>query len=277
MSWFTLPGKGSEGGCLVTTLRDLFHATPLRVPSELIAPLTVIAQHGEQRAERGQLDHILNQPLGPSFRDDAEREGQLAAISGQRSRSLKLELGLELLAGFLAGFGIPSAKLGAAFSGAEEVAFTFRRVKQVSLDIGVLGRALESRSISRNAATEIFFQENPWRLTVVDSVIQSPSFEIAVTKKREASFELSVPAIAEAVGEASAKVAVEAASKLAVTFSGPRALTFAYSAVRFFLDPSGVVHSLPPTVTFDSGPSEEVATPPRVLAPEGRLLVLDAI
>src|SRR5262245_25223330 len=116
---------------LVTTLRDVFNANIVRVPEERVRPLTVIASRDGRSDFRGALALLLKngQPLSVQMQNS-----RVADVSGKRSRLISLDLGLQILEGFLKGFGVPSAGLATKFSGASAVSFTFKDVNRAYVD-----------------------------------------------------------------------------------------------------------------------------------------------
>jgi hypothetical protein len=228
---------------LVTTLSEVFGANIVRVPEERIQPLSVIASDGSRSSFRGALGPLL---VGTPIQVTSGTS-QMADLSGKRSRSVNLQLGLQILQGFLSGFGIPSAGIGAKLQGASEVSFTFKNVTRTYVDPNVLGSALAGRALDRkNPAAAIFLQDGTYTCLVIDSVIASSDFAINVDKKRDESFNLDVPVIQNLVSQAKAGVQVTTTSGLDLIFQGSKSLAFAFTCVRLYLDAHGVITSLPP-------------------------------
>src|SRR4051794_40580878 len=107
---------------LVTTLRDVFHANIVRTPEARIQPLAVVASTKRQSDFRGALLPLLKgrQPIHVAL-----QTSRMADVSGKHSRQVSLDLGLQVLEGFLKGFGLPAAGISAKFAGASSVSFVF--------------------------------------------------------------------------------------------------------------------------------------------------------
>ncbi len=233
-----------DGDPLVKTLTDVFGANIVRVPEQRVRPMTVLSSHGGKSSFRGALAPLL---VGVSSLDIAIASSRMADVSGKRSRSVSLDLGLNILDGFLKGLGIPSAGISAKLSGASEVSFTFKNVVRDFVDIGSLGRALTGLKVDReNPAAAIFFQNQGYTFLVIDSVITSSDFSIAVTRKQNSSFALDVPAIQQIVSEAKVNVQVTTTTGYDLTFQGDKHLSFAFSCVRLYLSDIGEITALPP-------------------------------
>ena len=233
---------------IVSTLRSLFGANVVRVPEERIRPLVVLAHRGDKTTVRGELAPLLvggALGLGP----DDFGSSRVADLSGRRSRKVDVELGLNILDGFLRGLGVPSAAVEGVFARDSEVSFTFANVNRTFLDTGVLGQRLRGRHVDRhNSAAAIYFGDSPHDLLVIDSVITSRNFTITVERSSGAKAKLDVSAVQKFVGEATAGVKVSSATGYDLTFEGPEQLSFAFSCVKFYLNKNGVVQTMPPAV-----------------------------
>jgi hypothetical protein len=239
MPWLKL----CSGDELVDTLTDVFNANIVRVPEARIQPLAVVASRRGKSSFRGELPPLLASPITPP----SVQTSRMADLSGKRSRRVKLDLGLDILDGFLRGFGVPGAALRQQFEGAAEVSFTFREVERRFVDVNELGQALKnSRIAPDNPAAAIFFGYQPYDFLLVDSAITSREFTIQVEHKQNADFKLDIPAIQDLVAKASASVAVASSAGLDLSFKGPQALGFAFTCLRFALGEDGRILALPP-------------------------------
>ncbi|HET9983362.1 MAG TPA: hypothetical protein VFQ38_07235 [Longimicrobiales bacterium] len=228
---------------LVTTLRDVFGANIVRVPEERIRPVTVLASHGRKTAFRGALAPLL---AGGGPVDVPVAKSGVANLSGRRSISVQLDLGLKILGGFLKALQLPAAGIDAQFEGACKVSFQFQDVKRFFVDTGVLGQRLGGRIVDRgNPATSIFFEDD-WTFLVVDSVITSSDFAIHVDEATKAGFAIDLPAVQQIVSGVNAGVQVASASGRDLAFKGDRQLTFAFTCVRLFLNADGRITAMPP-------------------------------
>lgn len=204
-------------------------------------------------------------------------KSKMAIISGKRSQRVKLKLGLQILEGFLKGFGIPSAGILLKFKGASEVSFSFEDVERKYIDIGFLGKILTNRVIDRqNPAAAIFFEDGVCDFLVIDSVITSSDFSISVDRTKSHDFKIDVPAIQNILGEMSLGVEVSTISGYDLLFKGNKHLAFAFSCVRFNLEQNGKISSMPPaddivplSMAYRSLPSAH----PKVLYSPDRVLL----
>jgi hypothetical protein len=260
-----------NGDPLVKTLRDVFGANIVRVPEERIRPVSALAVHDGKCVFRGDLSALLEGAVPPELSPLPAHTSTMAELSGKRSRSVDLDLGLKILEGFLGAFGIPSAGVTTSFKGAKEVSFSFGNVQRLWIDNNLLGRALTGHKVSaQNPAAAIYFGDDPWKLVAVDSVIASSNFTISVDRSSSKDFQLDVPAIEKVVGEAKVGVKVSSTASTQLTFKGREHLTFAFTAVRLYLDADRRIASIPPESNLfmlDTVPPEAelLPSPDRVL------------
>jgi hypothetical protein len=232
---------------LIKTLREVFGANIIRVPEERIQPLCVIASKENRSKFRGALAPLVSGQPELVFSSTDIISSQMADVSGRRSRKVSLDLGLQILDGFLQGFGIPSAGISSKFEGASEVSFSFKNVKRYYVDNNWLGRMLSGRIIDKNnPAAEIFFRDDPYSFLVIDSVITSSDFSISVEKTSNKDFKIDVPVIQTLVAQASAEVKVSTSSGYDLIFQGTKNLSFAFSCVQLYLNQTGKITSMPP-------------------------------
>jgi hypothetical protein len=232
---------------LLQTLRDVFGANIVRVPEERIQPLSVIASKEGRAKFRGALAPLISGEPEMAFDPAHFITSQMADVSGKRSRKVNLELGLQILEGFLQGFGIPAAGVSSKFRGASEVSFSFKNVKRCYIDNNWLGRILAGRFIDKNnPAAEIFFRDDGYSFLVIDSVITSSDFSISVDRASARNFSLDVPAIQTLLSQAKAGVEVTTSSGYDLIFQGAKELSFAFSCVQLYLNKQGKITSMPP-------------------------------
>lgn len=235
-----------EGDPLIDTLRTVFDANIVRVPEERVKPLTVVASCDKKSAFRGALLPLIDGEL-PALNDSLVESSRMADISGKRTRKVSVDIGLQVLEGFLGGFGIPSAGISTKFSGASEVSFSFQNVERRYVDSNFVGRVLNGHTIDvHNPAAAIFFGNDPCDLLVIDSVITSSDFSINVNRFNSDDFKLDVPAIQNLVGKLNTEVSVSTTSGYDLVFKGDKHLTFAFSCIRLTVDAGGQISSAPP-------------------------------
>jgi hypothetical protein len=227
---------------LVTALRDLFDAIPVRVPDPRVKTLTVVASDGTKSHFLGALPPLLEggEELGLS-----PARSRIAPLSGRRSRAVEIGLGLQILDGFLTPLGVSLPEVDALFKSAKQVAFRFDDVSRRYVEITRLGHALQGRRLDRdNPVTSVFFEER-FDLLVLDAVLTSRSFSVELTDGREAGVTVD-PGILGSVVGAEARAAISTVNEREVRFDGARELTFAFSCVQFFVGQDGRVASIQP-------------------------------
>ncbi len=237
-----------QGDPLVETLRSLFGANIVRVPEERIEPLTVMASCERKLTFRGRLSHLID-GNAPNLNDIPVATSGMANISGKRTHKVTLDIGLQVLEGFLGGFGIPSTAISAKFEGASEVSFSFQDVTRFYVETNLVGQMLNGHSIDRDhVAASIFFADDPCDLLVIDSIITSSDFSISVDRSSNDNFRLDVPAIKKVVGELQTGVSVSTTTGYDLIFKGDKQLTFAFSCIRLVLDKEGLIVGAPPGI-----------------------------
>jgi hypothetical protein len=235
-----------EDDPIIKTLRDVFGQNIIRVPEERYRLLAVLAARDDKAYYRGSLPPLITgEPfvLDPALVADS----RMVNIAGRRSRIVDLDLGVQILEGFLSGIGVPPAGVKAKFEGVTKVSFRFEDVVRKWVDINSVGALLQGRKVdSANPAAAIFFGDEEYSFLVLDSVITSTDFTIAVERSSSVDFRLDVPAFEELVGNASVGVSVSSSNHLDLTFKGTRQLAFAFSCVRFALTDDGTIRALVP-------------------------------
>jgi hypothetical protein len=158
-------------------------------------------------------------------------------VLAQRTSSIGLDLGLDILGGLLQGFGIGKLGLGAAFTTTSAISFNFHDVHRVYLETNRLGRLLQGRAVDRaNPATRAYLDgEDPWRLLVIDSVLTSPGFTVTASSSRTESAHVDLPTLQQLLSHVSAKVSLSSSASSQVSFTGDQQLTFAFTCLEVTL------------------------------------------
>lgn len=225
-----------DGDPLVESVMRTYHAWPLKVPREGVKPLHVVEDYdGEQKISS--LQHLLSDDLPIEV---SLSEYQLPNLSGKRSKDVGFEFGLQILGTYLAGFQLPSAAITAKLTQAQTLAFSFRDVRQVSLEPFQLGKELRDRRVDLlNPFISKYLGPSAEPLTVIDSIITSSDFELSFGDTRISALELDIPTLQGIVEKANADVAVTLTDERTLSFQGAKRLTFAFSRVEFYLDDGG--------------------------------------
>jgi hypothetical protein len=238
----TVAGMGYIGLCdgdpVVEYLRATFGANIVRIPRASLKPPEVVAVRQGRARTMGKLGDILvGQP--PFILDLTDVHSERAPrVLAQKTRSVGLDLGLEILGGLLQGFGLSKAGLGAAFAPQSTIAFNFHDVRRDYVEPNRLGRLLQGRAVDRaNPATAVYFDaQNRWRLMLIDSVLTSPGFTVSAKRSNSASAHVDLPTLQQLVSDASAKVEVSSSASSSVSFTGVERLTFAFTCLEVSLD-----------------------------------------
>ena len=233
---------------VVKLLRGVFGSNILRVPEERYEPLTVLAAKSKSASFRGRLEPLVQGDPPFAVSADLIVESRVVDLCGSQTRTVKADLGLKILDGFLRGFGLPGLSLDAHLKVFRKISFHFQDVYRKWVDINTVGGMLAGRRIKRqNPAAAVFFGKDPYVFLVIDSVIVSRSFGLTVEGGTSGALALDVPAIAQAAAAVNPKVQVSSTSSLEVSFQGQTRLAFAFSCVRFALDQRGGIGALLPT------------------------------
>ncbi len=219
-----------------TLLREMFKATPLRVPEARVQPLVVVAHKDNNIQFRGDLSFLLENPgaFVMDFNTDA-----VADVALERTKSIDIDVGLSILEGLLEGLKISPAAVGVALKGAKEISFSFNRVQRRWVDLGKLGLQLKTNRLDlTHPAVKIFMGEEASTFLLISDAIVSNSFGVNLESGREDAFEAGVPAIQQFVADAKLDVRVKSSFKNNITFEGDSPLTFAFSCVRIEFDPT---------------------------------------
>lgn len=257
MAWLKL----CDNDPLINTLRGVFHANIIRIPEEKIQPLCVIAERDGKLAYRGRLSDLIAGASVPALVDPPVQTSTMADVAGKRSRQVDLKLGLEILDGFLRGFGIPAAaNIGTHLSAASHVSFTFSEVQRRYCDPSKIGQLLAGKALDRNnPVVASLIGEHPWECMLIDSVITSRDFTLHVDQTSKQELHLDVPAIEQIMSKAKLDVQVSSSSSRSLTFKGPKPLAFAFTCERLILDDAANIVQMPPDTqarAFGKAPTE---------------------
>lgn len=238
---------GDKEEPVVAELRAAFNANILKVPGEHVKPLGVVAFSREGIRYLGDLAPLLETGTPLQLPSGYLEEARMATVSGHRTGSVKLDLGLKILDGFLSGFGIASAEVCPSFEAVSRIAFSFQDVRRTYLQTTRLGRLLADKKIDQTHPLARLFQgERSSDFLVLDMVIQSNNFAVHVEKAEAKRVKLDLPNLAQFVGGVRVNVGSTSESDLTVTFAGDKYLTFAFSCVRLYPDEQGQIHLIAP-------------------------------
>ncbi|MDF1864683.1 MAG: hypothetical protein P1U70_07605 [Saprospiraceae bacterium] len=220
-------------------LRDLFNATPLKVPESRVRPLIIIAEKNGKTDFRGDLKHLMEE--GVAF-DLQPKESTVTDVSLEKTKSIDFDFGFDILKGFFEGFGIPSGSMATQLKGAKSISLSFNNVKRVWIDKNELGSHLRGKKIDiEHPSMTPFLDADPYQMLLISDAIVSNSFTINIDKSNDSNFEVKLPEIEQVLENANAKVQVKKTSKNSITFEGDEYLTFAFSCIQLQVKESGTL------------------------------------
>lgn len=241
-----------SGDPVESLLRETFKADILRVPEVRVQPLGVIARRGERARLVGTLGGLLQGTSPFSVTPDAPTP--VADVSGKRTLSISLKLGLDLLRGMVQGFGVglDAARVELALGERSKIAFSFEEVERVAVNLGELNRALLRRKLQTAApGTTIFFSEGPWgepyQLLLIDSVLRSGRFRVHV--EGGGDLRARLPDLGGLLDGTA--LSVEQSAERELTFrraTGQPAPSFAFTCLRVYLKEDGAMTLAPDSV-----------------------------
>ena len=220
---------------LVKTLRETYQATPLRIPQKRVQPLCALMRKGKKAKFQGDITKLLTEGSGkiPTVHTDP-----IPDIKGKRSKTVKIDLGMKILEGFMSGFGISSANIGVHLNKVKTVDFSFKDSKRYYFEPVDLGAFLGSRKLADNPAAREYLEKRK-DLLIINSVFVSKDFSIKVDESSQNDFNNSVDNIKQAISDIQANVKVTTTNNLDITFTGEDYLTFAFAAIELEIDEHG--------------------------------------
>lgn len=234
---------------LLTILKGTFRANPISIPEERIEPLKVLSLENKKLSYIGKIDNLF---LGESELNVEILNSQMSNLSAKKSKSVETNLGLQVLDGFLEGFGIQGGKLKFAFEGVEKVSFSFKNVLRRYIDKGELFNALEERKFNLKNPINKFFLEEKATCIIIDSVITSNNFSIIVEKTNKKDFQLNIPDIHNAINFNN-NLKINSNNSTELSISGKKPLAFAFTGFILKCDIDGSIY-------FDNEPDEMYLT-----------------
>jgi hypothetical protein len=152
----------------------------VRVPRTGIEPLDVLGRDGKSVEKLGSLCEIWKSTELPPKASDPQPS---ANISGQKTQSLDLGIGLKMLAGVLSGMGsgagLPS--LQSSYKSSRSVEFKFVDVYSVSVTPFALGNYLAQGSLNlANPVVQAYFGNEETDEFVITDVLKTSSVSVTV-------------------------------------------------------------------------------------------------
>jgi hypothetical protein len=232
---------------LSTILRETFRANIIRIPDEVIIPLSIVAKKNKNTRFLGNIDDLLVNPIVREQENDEVIISDMPDISGKYTKSVSLDIGMQILEGFLKGFNIPAEGIEQQLSGVNSISFSFKSVRKLYIPPARIGHMLSNSKIDKkNKVSAIFFDKDPFDILIVDSVIQSKDFSIKLEHEDNFDLNAKFPEIQSIVTNANANVNVKTTSSYDIIFTGNKHLTFAFSCFNLVLKENGCFASITP-------------------------------
>ena len=149
-------------------------------------------------------------------------------VNGQKTDSLDLSLGLDVLAGALQALGASAPSLNLAFHRARSVQFAYTGVTLTTVQTVDAGNYLTEGTLKTNNPVYRNYFENPdSHAYLITSVLKSASITVSAKDENGTDVGIDVPAIEGVVG-AKIKIAPGSSSNSSLTFTGTEAVTFGF-------------------------------------------------
>ncbi len=268
---------------LLRIVFDRLHAHPLRVPETRIAPLGVFIRLTDDEVSWiGSLPEIVAPDVAERLQALAPLEpSQLADITTQRSSSVEVGVGLEILGGFLAAFGaaacLPVVRL--QFERFRRASFLFTDARREGYSPASIGGVLPARTASFDLANPIVstWMARSSRPTayVIDSVICSNHFVVQLSEGISGDARIDHAPIT-ALLDVSAKLSAERVTDTEIGFIGKdRPLPFAITCLRVTVTKDKTKFTMEPYLAdqaFLRGPGEAAEITHDLLSADPALL-----
>lgn len=234
---------------ILTLLNDHLGASALKIPDGRIQTLGLMEGVGRSTGKyRGVLDELSTLAVPKARLEHLIELHPVANISQTHTQATDAKIGLQVLAGFLRGFGVELPSLNATFADATKVTFSFNNVQRRSVSEIWLGKIMKEdfRIDVENPAISDAFRMGRNPLLLITSTIVSNNFSMHVTEANKDDFTLNITALEEELGNLNASLSATVHNQKSVTFQGADALPFAFSTVQLVFDRNGKVLRMPP-------------------------------
>jgi hypothetical protein len=237
---------------LLKIVKEAYHAQPVAMPRGSIALLDVLLEAGGDEYSRwGQLGTLVTGQPGLKAAIGPARPKLVANLSGVRSSTVDIDVGLELVGFILRVFGLPVPGVAAGFKRARTISFKFSSVTERLYSAATIGHALERRRLrKRNAANREIVEKGG--ALVINSVLESPDFAVRVEKRSGKSAGLDFGLLKE-LGEARAGISIQQTGAHEVSWHATKPAVFAFTALRLRVAEYGGIESIqlgPPRIVL---------------------------
>jgi hypothetical protein len=212
---------------------EAFGYCVVRLPRADLEPLQLLLRAGDDLERLGHLSSVL--VPGPHVGlPRVSRNRPAASISGRRTGSLDVGVGLSLLGGVVAAMGGSQIGLDDTYRAAHTITFEFRDVMEDSVELVDLDQYLADARVNRQSAhVETLLDAD--RLYVTTAVVKSRSLTVEARDEDGTAVSVHVPALQQlAGGQVSVSLAGDNSS--AIVYAGTTPLGFGFRAVRLFYE-----------------------------------------
>ena len=195
--------------------------TGIALPSPEFRLFTLVFERNGARGHQNAFDQLA--PGVAASMAQPERNANLPAIAGERTRSVDVQVGLKILSGLIAALGGGTLGIKAGFDRARKLTFAYDGISSETLNAVLLQQALNGVAPPAGGLLRDWLDDH---LYVVTSVLRATKISVSAEATEGETVAVDVPVISGAVG-ANVSVAAKAGDKSTVTFQGGVAVPFA--------------------------------------------------
>ena len=231
----------------------------IRLPREGIHPMDVLTGTGSRLEYLGALDTVWESAVSEPKPYAPRSTG---AIKGGTSRAIKASLGLSILDDLLAGFGVSSPKVKAAFKRARSLSFKYDAPKQWGIEPFQIGEYLKQGDLISNPVLDKHMRDS--QLYLISELLLSKTLTVTAEAKTGGEAAVDAGLLEDAV-KAKVEVKFNGEQKRTITFAGKTEVAFGFKAFELsFQDGNWFIGKFadPGSVSFDSDQARSDDTPP---------------
>ena len=205
----------------------------IRLPKADVAPLQLLTRNGSALGRIGDLSTVIL-PRGAVALPAVKRDTPAASLSGQRSGTLSVGVGLSVLGSIIGAMGGSKLGLDLAYKNARSVIFEFQDVLEDRIEVASLDQYLSDADVSP-FSTHVGQLLDADQIYVTTATLKSSKIAVEARGVKDEGLDLSVPEIKGVVG-GNVKVGASSASASTITFEGSLPLVFGFQAARLVYD-----------------------------------------
>jgi len=225
---------------VLETLRDFFDATPLRIPEERVQPGILLSRIGLKAHFLGPVTSAVD-----TLETFETHRSSLSNVSNMKTSAVKIGLGLNILDGFLSGFGLPGCGINAKSKLWSEstLQFSFPNVERKYFDLVSFSKILGGYNFDIQNPIFTPILKGKARLMVIDSILACSEFKVTFSKTANLDFLLNMNESNDQ--EHHNKLAnIQSTPGNGLLIRSHKRLTFAFSCVELILEETGSLLSM---------------------------------